>query len=105
MPSYNIYLSSRAAGKFLYDRKFSALGEHLGMFAVDKQKKLLTTFDKSGCCWHITEQFAVVNNAPKKVLEIVEDATIPDERKVKITTRKLVNGKWQKTVKLAPGKE
>lgn len=105
MPSYQVYLSSRSAGKFVYDKKFSVLGKHLGMFDVDKQKKLLRTFDKSGCCWHITEEFSVVNNAPKKVFEEVEDATINDQTKVKIITKKLVNGKWQTKVKLVPRKE
>ncbi len=105
MPSYQIFLSSRSAGKFVYDKKFSGLGKHLGMFEVDKPKKLLRTFDKSGCCWHITEEFSVVNNAPKKILEVVEDATIADEKKVKITTKSLVNGKWQTKVKLVARKE
>lgn len=98
-PSYNIYLSSRTSKKFVYDRAFSKLGEHLGMFEVDAAKKILRTFDKSGCCWHITQEFSVMNNRPLKVLSIVEDATIPDETKVKVTTKKLVSGKWQTSVK------
>lgn len=99
MPSYRIYLSSRAAKKFVYDSAFSQLGRHLGMFEVDKPKKLLRTFDKSGCCWHITEEFSVVGNRPKKIFEKVEDATIADETKVLITTKKLVGGKWQTSSK------
>ena len=99
MPSYSIYLSSRAAKKFVYNKAFSDLGVHLGMFQVLKNKKQLETFDKSGCCWHITERYDVVGNKPRKVFEMVEDATIPDETKVKVTTKTLVNGKWKKTVK------
>ena len=101
-PSYSIYLSSRAAGKFVYSRSFSSLGEALGMFEVDKEKKVLRTFDKSGCCYHITEEFAVVNNTPRKVFSEEEDATIPDETKVKITTKRLVKGRWQTNVKFVP---
>jgi hypothetical protein len=71
---------------------------HLGMFTVDPARKVLLTFDKSGCCFHVTEEFDVVNNAPRKILEVVEDATIDDETKVKVTTRKLVNRKWQTKV-------
>ena len=78
---------------------FSELGQKLGMFEVDKQKKVLRTFDKSGCCWHVTEEYSVVNNRPVKVFVEEEDATIPDETKVKITTKMLVNGKWQTKVK------
>jgi hypothetical protein len=102
MPSYSIYLSSRAAKKFVYSRPFSALGERLGMFETDAEKKVLRTFDKSGCCWHITEEYSVVNNAPRKVFEEVEDATIEDETKVKVTTKTLVKGKWQTKVKFVP---
>ncbi|HEY0545730.1 MAG TPA: hypothetical protein VGC91_10165 [Pyrinomonadaceae bacterium] len=98
MPSYSVYLSSRAAGKFVYDGNFSALGQHLGMFEVDATKKVLRTFDKSGCCFHVTEEFSVVNNRPRKILSIEEDATIADQTKVKVTTKTLVNGRWQTKV-------
>lgn len=98
-PSYDIYLSSRKAGKFVLSQAFSELGEHLGMFTVDKKRKLLETFDKSGCCLHYTERYKVVANKPVKVFEEEEDATIPDEKRVKITTKTLVGGKWKKSVK------
>lgn len=102
MPSYSVYLSSKAAGKFVYNKPFSALGQHLGMFEVDAEKKVLRTFDKSGCCWHITEEYAVVNNRPQKMLEITEDATIADETKMKVTTRRFVKGRWQTKSILVP---
>jgi hypothetical protein len=98
-PSYQVYLSSKSAGKFIYSTAFSELGSHLGMFTVDKKKKVLRIFDKSGCCWHVVEEYAVVNNRPVKVFVEEEDATIADEKKVKITTKKLVKGKWQTKVK------
>jgi hypothetical protein len=101
-PSYSIYLSSRVAGKFVYHEKFSELGSHLGMFNIDKKKKTLSTFDKSGCCWHITEEYRVVNNRPVKIFEEVEDATVSGANsadKVKITTKRLVGGKWKTTVR------
>jgi hypothetical protein len=98
-PSYQVYLSSRSAGKFVLSKSFSELGTHLGMFEVDKKKKVLRIFDKSGCCWHVTEEYSVVNNRPVKVFVQEEDATIADETKVKITTKTLVKGKWQTKVK------
>ncbi len=98
-PSYQVYLSSKSAGKFVYSQAFSDLGSHLGMFAVDKKKKVLRIFDKSGCCWHVMEEYAVVNNRPVKVFVEEEDATIQDETKVKVTTKILVKGKWQTKVK------
>ncbi len=104
-PSYQVYLSSKSAGKFVYNEKFSELGTHLGMFTVDKKKKVLQIFDKSGCCWHVTEEYAVVNNRPVKVFVEEEDATIADEKKVKITTKRLVKGKWQTKVKFVKREE
>lgn len=99
-PSYQVYLSSKSAGKFVYNQAFTELGQHLGMFEVDKKKKVLRIFDKSGCCWHVTEEYSVVNNRPVKVFSEEEDATIPDETKVKITTKTLVKGKWQTKTKI-----
>jgi hypothetical protein len=98
-PSYNVYLSSRSAGKFVYSPPFSKLASHLGMFTVNKDLKQLETFDKSGCCWHITERYSVASGRPVKVFEEIEDATIRDETKVKITTKTLVKGRWKTSVK------
>jgi hypothetical protein len=99
-PSYQVYLYSPKAKKFARNAGLTALGqENLGMFEVDKKKKLLTTFSKSGCCWHKMEQYKVVSNRPVKVFEEIEDASIPDDEKVKITTKRLVNGRWRTTVK------
>jgi len=100
MPSYNIYLSSRAAGKFVYNAALSKLGGHLGMFTVDKKNKTLETFDKDGCCWHITERYKVVSDRPVKVFEEVEDATADtNSKRVKVTTKQLVAGKWKTSVR------
>lgn len=104
MPSYQIYLFSRRSGKFVHSPGFTELaqGVSLGMFDVDTKKKALLTSSKSGCCWHMTREYRVVNNRPKKVFEEVEDATIADEKKVKITVKRLVNGRWRTTVKYVP---
>jgi hypothetical protein len=98
-PSYQVYLSNRAAGKFVYSKAFSELGAHLGMFEVDKTKKVLRIFDKSGCCWHVMEEYSVVGGRPVKVFVEEQDATIADETKVKVTTKTLVKGKWSSKVK------
>lgn len=97
-PSYQVYLSSRAAGKFVHSKEFSELGQHLGMFKVDKKQKRLSTLDKSGCCYHIAEEFIVAGNKPVKVRSVEEEYTGADER-TKITTKVLVGGKWKTTVK------
>jgi hypothetical protein len=104
MPSYQIYLFLPRAGRFILSEEFTELSQEgrLGMFERDARRKRLRTSSKSGCCLHMTEEFVVVNNRPKKVLEIVEDATIPDEKRVKITTERLVRGRWRTTTKYVP---
>ncbi|MFT3742786.1 MAG: hypothetical protein QM785_00700 [Pyrinomonadaceae bacterium] len=97
-PAYSVYLSSRTVGKFVYSKEFSALGEHLGMFEVDKKRKRLSTLDKSGCCFHVAEEFIVVNNKPFKVRVVEEDATAADDRSTKITTKTWTNGRWKTVV-------
>jgi hypothetical protein len=103
-PSYQIYLFLPRAGRFILSEEFTELSQEgrLGMLERDARRKRLRTFSKSGCCLHMTEEFVVVNNRPKKVLEIVEDATIADEKRVKITTRRLVSGRWRTTTKYVP---
>lgn len=103
-PSYQIYLFSRRANKFVHSTEFTALSQEgrLGMLERDAKRRVLRTESKSGCCLHMTEEFVVVNNRPKKVFEVVEDATIANEKRVKITTKRLVNGRWRRTVKYVP---
>jgi hypothetical protein len=104
MPSYQIYLFSRRASKFVHSAEFTELSQEgrLGMFERDAKRKVLRTSSKSGCCLHMTEEFVVMNNRPRKVLEIEEDATLANEKRVKITTKRLVRGRWRKTVRYAP---
>jgi hypothetical protein len=101
MPSYQVYLFSPQSKKFVRSAPLTNLaqGVNLGMFEVDAKRKVLRTFSKDGCCWHQTQEFQVVGNRPKKILEITEDATIPDETKVEVTTKKLAGGRWRTSVK------
>ena len=75
------------------------------MVASSSSTKVLRIFDKSGCCWHVTEEYSVVNNRPVKTFVEEEDATIADEKKVKVTTKTLVKGKWQSKVKYVKREE
>jgi hypothetical protein len=99
MPSYDVYLFSKSAGKFV---KNSALTEiasvNLGMFATDKSKKKLRTFNKSGCCWHITTEYGFRDNELIKTYELEEDATGGNELVI-VTERELINGTWKSEVK------
>jgi len=98
--SYNIYIFSPRAKKFVFDARFSALatGPYSGMFTANKKKRIIEVFSKSGCCWHEEREYKVVNGRPVKILQVTEDA-FSNEKWVIVTTRRLVGGNWKVTVK------
>lgn len=101
-PSYQIYLFSPPTKKFVHNDSMTDLNQQvgLGLMEVDKKKRVLRVYSKSGCCLHSTEEYKVVGgNRIRKVYEWTEDATIADEKRVKITTRTLVNSRWRTSVK------
>lgn len=106
-PSYQIYLFSPQSKKFIHNQSLTDLAQngYLGMFTVDKKKKVLRAFSKSGCCWHQTLEFSVVGNRPKKVFEATEDATSANGKRVKITTKRLVKGRWQTRIRYEARKD
>ena len=74
-PSFQIYLAGKVKGKFVLSNSFTQLAqEYCGMFQVDEATKTLSTMTKSGCCWHQFSEYIVVNNAPKAVKIVEEDA-------------------------------
>lgn len=93
-PSYDVYVFNQSRKQFVLSQELTALAyENLGMFQTDHQRKRITTFSKSGCCWHQTTEYAVV---PKRGLVttkiLTEDATDPDDRYVYVTTETRSNG-------------
>ncbi|MBA2495349.1 MAG: hypothetical protein H0V31_11725 [Acidobacteria bacterium] len=105
-PSYDVLLFSKTKNNFAKSRELSALAsENLGLFTVDGKKMTIETFNKSGCCFHVTTRYQVINNRPKKVYVFTEDATDVGSEKVKLTTETLVGGKWKKTIKYAKTKD
>ncbi len=71
-PSYNVYLASKKG--FEINESFTELASsNCGMFAVDYDKKQLSTMTKSGCCWHEFSTYVVENNTPVPI-EIIEEA-------------------------------
>jgi hypothetical protein len=98
-PSYSIFLFNSMAKRFVENRSLSKLAEgvYLGLFFVEPKNKRLVAFSKSGCCYHETEKYHVVNDKPFLVEKLIEDAT--NGETIKVTTKKLINGKWVSTVK------
>lgn len=74
-PSFQIFLGGRIKGKFLPSPAFTKLAqEYCGMFEVDGKAKRLSTMTKSGCCWHQFSEYIVVNNKPKAIRIVEDDA-------------------------------
>lgn len=95
-PSYNIYLFHQKSQQFVENRRLSRLteGVYLGLFFPDAKRHLLIAYSKSGCCYHETEKYQMTNSKPILVEKIIEDATIEQRGLVRVTTKKLINGKW-----------
>jgi hypothetical protein len=95
-PSYNIYLFQKKSQQFVENRRLTGLteGGYLGLFFPDAKRHLLIAYSKSGCCYHETEKYQLINSKPILVEKIIEDATIAQRGLVKVTTKKLINGKW-----------
>lgn len=103
-PSYTVFLFDRRAGRFAESPALSRLNEgvYLGLFFPDAKGKTLTAFSKSGCCYHETEVYRVVNNRPVLVEKVIEDATLgggAPEGYVLVTKRKRVGRRWVVTKK------
>jgi hypothetical protein len=62
---------------------------------------LITTFAKSGCCWHETEEHEMRNGTPLVVHRVIEDA-MSDDAMVITTEETLVKGRWTKYVTRVP---
>jgi hypothetical protein len=93
-PSYDIYVYNSTKKQFVPSEGLTALAyENLGMFQTDQKRKRIITFAKSGCCWHITTEYAVIpKKGLQKVYELEEDAMGGDH--VTVTTRNLIHNKW-----------
>lgn len=104
-PSYDVYVFNSTRKQFVPSKELTGLAhENLGIFKVDAIRKRLVTYSKSGCCWHLTTEYAVMpQKGLVKVYELEEDATGGDN--VTVTRSELFNSQWKKTVKTYPIKE
>lgn len=93
-PSYDVYVYNSTKNQYVISKELTALAyENLGMFQTDHERKRISTFAKSGCCWHITTEYAVIpKKGLQKVYELEEDAQGGEF--VKVTTRNLIKNKW-----------
>lgn len=76
LPSYNIYLQTPKGLK--YNATFSELShDNCGMFYVNHKDKTIETMTKSGAWWHKYLTYKVINNVPKLIVDVVDNANLP----------------------------
>lgn len=102
--SYNVYLYSLKQKKFVYTSGLSALATapYMGMFTVDDMKRVIRTFQKSGCCMHQTEEYRFRGGRLQKVFDQYEDSMTTEGERIEVTTKRLVGGKWRTIVTHRP---
>ncbi len=106
MPSYRVYLYNAAQKRFVYSRPFTRMNDGgLGMFETDQKKRMHYVFTKSGCCYHQTQGFDVLNGKPRKIYEFTEDVPGYKPEIVEIITSKFIGGKWRTWIKHAKTSE
>jgi hypothetical protein len=90
------YLLVAVAGHFARSEALSRLTEEtLGIFQVNAKKKRLVTLAKSGCCFHVTQELAMVNAEPVVMESVTEDATGDP---LVVTREHRVGRRWEKSV-------
>lgn len=96
-PSYQIFILSRTTNRYVHHEELSKLsqGPSMGLFDVDKRKRLLYTRWREGCCYFIKEGFDIINGKPRKVVKVIVDESSADRQWDVITTSKLVKGRWK----------
>ena len=101
-PSYDVYVYYATKKQFVPAADLTELASSkLGMFQVDAKRKRLITFEKSGCCWHMTTEYAVVPG--KGLLDVYskEEAVRADGERVDVIVSERVEakagGQWRKS--------
>ena len=92
--AYDIYVQT-LKGKWVYSQELSELTDQfMGLPEVNAKRKTLTTWAKSGCCYHVSSTWRVIpQRGLQEIAQTTWDATQSGEYVV-ITERKWVNGKW-----------
>lgn len=106
-PSYDVFLFSKKQSKFIKSPALSDLIEStLGMFDIHPDKRRLSTWEKSGCCWHQYTEYELRKNIPVAVYRMTEEPERVDADDFMFvqTHEALRNGKWEtiKTDRVPP---
>lgn len=85
--SYQIYL--QIGNQLIQHEALTRLAQvNCGLFEIDPQSKTITTRAKSGCCWHETVRYTLVDDQPQPIESIVYDGTHRPYQLMRIRTWK-----------------
>jgi len=96
--SNDIFLYSKAKGKFVRSRELSKLETEKMSVKINEKLKIIETQTKSGCCWHEEARYRFVKNRLQRFYVFTEDA-MGDGKWMLLITERLVKGKWRTTTK------
>jgi hypothetical protein len=98
--SSNVYLYTK--GKFVKHAGLSELETEYMSVEVDKKRRIIEAFVKSGCCFHETTRYRLIRNKLVKIYVYTEEWQDGDT--AKITTETLVGKKWRRKSKIVKSK-
>ena len=99
-PTFAILLYRPLNGHYVEAPLLSALTrENLGLFQVDPKRKLLTVYNKSGCCVHYQSDLTVSGDFPSVVSSQVESVIYENDTCRVVLERTLPNGKSKTTTR------
>lgn len=97
-PTYDFYIYDKAKRQFVYNEQLADITGHSGA-EIDKKKKRIISYAKSGCCWHEQKAYYVRNNKFIEYKNLVEDNR---GNGVIVTIGNRINGKWRYSEKHYP---
>ncbi len=71
-PTYCYYIYDKKLNKFIYNQQLEYLAACMGM-KVDKAKKRIISYAKSGCCWHKQEAYVAKGDTFILMKRLVND--------------------------------
>jgi hypothetical protein len=77
--------------------------ENLASFEMDKRKQLLYTYARPGGGVFQKRGYKLVKGKPVLMYEVTDDATFADGKRTKVTTKRLINGRWRTWTKVHKG--
>ncbi len=96
--SYDAFLFDRKKNKFVKHERLSEMETENVSTDIDKKRKIIETMTKSGCCWHRTERYRMINDKLVKIY--VQTEEWKDSDNAEITTERLVGKRWKRTTKI-----